>query len=175
MARVPYQGASTLKVWGLCDLPFAAYPNVSPAQLWLILLTTLAAPFPAGGARGESFSKASRGPVGLGRVGSGRAYSDFSLKPQKNSLRASRSARNKLCLTRAPLGGGADSDPLSNIRDNLRTTYVRYRHQTFSTLSDINLTHCLKILSNLVGKFLRKWRFSDVRFRAKNGRQLYRS
>ena len=25
MARVPYQGASTLKVWGLCDLPFAAY------------------------------------------------------------------------------------------------------------------------------------------------------
>ena len=27
MARVPYQGASTLKVWGLCDLPFAAYPK----------------------------------------------------------------------------------------------------------------------------------------------------
>ena len=27
MACVPYQGASTLKVWGLCDLPFAAYPK----------------------------------------------------------------------------------------------------------------------------------------------------
>ena len=40
--------------------------------------------------------------------------------------------------------------------------YVRYRHQTFSTLSDINLTPCLEILSNLVGKFLRKLRFSDV-------------
>ena len=53
MARVPYQGASTPKVWGLCDLPCAAYPNISPAQLWLILLTTLAPPFPAGGARGE--------------------------------------------------------------------------------------------------------------------------
>ena len=36
------------------------------------------------------------GRVGLGRVGSGRAYWDFCLKPQKNSLRASRSARNEL-------------------------------------------------------------------------------
>ena len=32
--------------------------------------------------------------TGSGWVGSGRAYCDFSLKPLKNSLRASRSARN---------------------------------------------------------------------------------
>ena len=44
--------------------------------------------------RDISFSKASRGRGGSGWVGSGRAYWDFSLKLQKNSLRASRSARN---------------------------------------------------------------------------------
>ena len=48
IARVPYQGASALQVWGLCNLPCAAYPNVSPAQLWLIPLTTLAPPLPCG-------------------------------------------------------------------------------------------------------------------------------
>ena len=53
MARVPYQGASTLKVWGLCDVPCAAHPNVSPAQLWLILLATLAPPCRSGDSRGE--------------------------------------------------------------------------------------------------------------------------
>ena len=63
-------------------------------------------------------------------------------------------------LTHAPLGGTAAPPPLEYSR--LLKNYVRYRHQTFSTLSDINLTPCLKILSNLVGKFLRKWRFSDV-------------
>ena len=36
------------------------------------------------------------GWVGSGRVGSGRAYWDFCLKLQKNSLRASRSARNNI-------------------------------------------------------------------------------
>ena len=53
MARVPYQGASTLKVWDLCDLPCAAYSNVSPAQLWLIPLATLAPPCRCGDSRGE--------------------------------------------------------------------------------------------------------------------------
>ena len=48
IARVSYQGASTLQVLGLYDLPCAAYPNVSPAQLWLIPLTTLAPPLPCG-------------------------------------------------------------------------------------------------------------------------------
>ena len=64
-------------------------------------------------------------------------------------------------LTRAPLGGAdSASPPLEYSR--LFKNYVRYRHQTFVTLSDINFTPCLKILSNLVGKFLRKWCFSDV-------------
>ena len=53
IARVPHQGASTLKVWGLCDLPRAAYPNVSPAQLWLILQGTLAPPCRCSESRGE--------------------------------------------------------------------------------------------------------------------------
>ena len=61
----------------------------------------------------------------------------------------------------APRWGGADSAPHLEYSQKLKN-YVRYRHQTFSTLLDINLTPCLKILSNLVGKFLRKWRFSDV-------------
>ena len=56
-------------------------------------------------------------------------------------------------LTRAPLGG-MFCPPLEYLR--LLENYVRYRHQIFSTLLDINSTPCLKILSNLVGKFLRK-------------------
>ena len=57
--------------------------------------------------------------------------------------------------------GGSDPTPPPPRRWRVKN-YVRYRDQTFSTLSDINVTPCLKILSNLVGKFLRKWRFSDV-------------
>ena len=62
-------------------------------------------------------------------------------------------------FTRAPLGG-IFRPPLEY--SQLLENCVRYRHQTLSTLSDINLTPCLKLLSNFVGNFLRKWRFSDV-------------
>ena len=47
MALVPYQGARTLKVWGLCDLPFGnfvqltlffsqkrKFPNFDPPNFW---------------------------------------------------------------------------------------------------------------------------------------------
>ena len=58
-------------------------------------------------------------------------------------------------------GGGLHQRPPPPARARVKN-YERYRHQTFSTLSDIKLTPCLKLLSNLVGKFLRKWRFTDV-------------
>ena len=58
---------------------------------------------------------------------------------------------NKRCssLTRAPLGGGAIlSPPLVFLRYLLNQ--CRYHHQTCSTLSPNNFTHCVKILKSRV-------------------------
>ena len=64
------------------------------------------------------------------------------------------------CYPRKTAGGGCSNTPPPS-RAKVKN-YVRYRHKTFSTLSDINLTPCPKFLLILVRKFLRKWRFSDV-------------
>ena len=56
---------------------------------------------------------------------------------------------NYCCLTRAPLGGGYfEPPPLVFLRYLLNQ--CRYHHQTCSTLSPNNFTHCVKILKSRV-------------------------
>ena len=91
---------------GTCHVPWQAPVGIGTGQIRNLLNGDIEQRRPlvnrSTRSRDISFSKAWWGRVGLGRVGSGRvgsgrAYWDFSLKPQKNSLRASRSARNKSC------------------------------------------------------------------------------
>ena len=52
-------------------------------------------------------------------------------------------------LTRAPLGGGGYFEPPLVFLRYL-PNQCRYYHQTFSTLSPNNFTHCVKILKSRV-------------------------
>ena len=63
-----------------------------------------------------------------------------------------------------PTGGGLfRAPPLVFLRYLLNQ--CRYHHQTCSTLSPNNFTHCVKILKSRVLLFGHKWRQSDVMFR----------
>ena len=97
-----YRGRGCLRhpLPGTCHVPWQAPVGIGTGQIRNLLNGDIEQRRPlvnrSTRSRDISFSKAWWGRVGLGRVGSGRAYWDFCLKPQKNSLRASRSARNKL-------------------------------------------------------------------------------
>ena len=65
-------------------------------------------------------------------------------------------------ITRAPLGDYFEP-PLVFLRYLLNQ--CRYHHQTCSTRSLKNFTHCVKIWKVRVAKFGHKWRQSDVMFR----------
>ena len=105
-----YRGRGCLRhpLPGTCHVPWQAPVGIGTGQIRNLLNGDIEQRRPlvnrSTRSRDISFSKAWWGRVGLGRVGlgwvgsgwvgSGRAYWDFSLKSQKNSLRASRSARN---------------------------------------------------------------------------------
>ena len=106
-----YRGRGCLRhpLPGTCHVPWQAPVGIGTGQIRNLLNGDIEQRRPlvnrSTRSRDISFSKASWGRVGSGwvgsgRVGSGRAYWDFCLKLQKNSLRASRSARNNtLCTT----------------------------------------------------------------------------
>ena len=85
-----WRGCLRHPIPGTCHVPWQAPAGIGVGQIRNLLNGDIEQRRPlvnrSTRSRDISFSKASRV-----RVGSGRAYSDFSLKPQKNSLRASRS------------------------------------------------------------------------------------
>ena len=95
-----YRGRGCLRhpLPGTCHVPWQALVGIGTGQIRNLLNGDIEQRRPlvnrSTRSRDISFSKARWGRVGSGWVGLGRGYWDFSPKLQKNSLRASRSARN---------------------------------------------------------------------------------
>ena len=112
-----------------CHVPWQAPAGIGVGQIWNLLNGDIEQRTPlvnrSTRSRYISFSKA-----WWGRVGLVRAYWDFSLKRQKDSLRASRSARNNAGLFSVCLFGCLTKGRWTD-HDHIQATMIRFDHGRF--------------------------------------------